>query len=231
MKRESHKRANALKGILEKQGAKEDAIEATNIDHDNMPNSSFRDAVENLRESLSQKRGLISNPATNYVQSIELFQNLIDQEIGKAAKEIGIEDWQLKAWLDMQIEVPAKTILSFLRTIQSLYLDPLNEEIGFMQHEDGNWQTFISIEGCSKLLNHHKEFNGLVFTQAEALIEGVPEWIECSIYRKDRILPITIREHFVEVKNDNSFWQKMPIRMLRHKALQQCVRLAFSGQQ
>lgn len=231
MKRESHKRTHALKDILEKQCAKEDAIEATNIDHENIPNSSFRDAVENLRESSPHKRGLINNPVTNYVQSIELFQNLIEHEIGKAAKQIGIEDWQLKSWLDMQIEVPAKTILSFLRTIQSLHLDPLNEEIGFMQHEDGSWQTFISIEGCSKLLNHHKQFNGLVFTQADTLINEVPVWIECSIYRKDRILPITIREHFVEVKGDNPFWQKMPIRMLRHKALQQCVRLAFSGQQ
>ena len=231
MKRESHKRTHALKDILEKQCAKEDAIEATNIDHEKIPNSLFRKAVEDPRETSPHKRGLINNPVTNYVESIELFQNLIDQEIGKAAKEIGIEDWQLKSWLDMQIEVPAKTILSFLRTIQSSHLDPLNEEIGFMQYEDGSWQTFISIEGCSKLLNHHKEFNGLVFTQAEALIEGVPEWIECSIYRKDRILPITIREHFVEVKGDNPFWQKMPIRMLRHKALQQCVRLAFSGQQ
>lgn len=227
MKRESHKRTHALKDILEKQCAKEDVIEATNIDHKNIPYSSLRDAAEHPRESSPHKRGLINNPVTNYVQSIELFQNLIDQEIGAAAKQIGIGGWQLKAWLDMQIEVPAKTILSFLRSIQSLNLDPLNEEIGFMQHEDGNWQTFISIEGCSKLLNHHKEFNGLVFTQAEALIEGVPEWVECSIYRKDRILPISVREQYVEVRGDSAIWQKMPRRMLRHRALQQCVKLAF----
>ena len=127
----------------------------------------------------------------------------------------------------MHIEVPAKIILVLLRTMQAIHLDPLNEEIGFTQYEDGQWQTFISIEGCSKLLNRHEQFNGLIFTQADAQIEGVPEWVECSIYRKDRILPITVREHYLEVKGDSPIWQKMPRRMLRHRALQQCVRLAL----
>jgi RecT family len=131
------------------------------------------------------------------------------------------------AWIDLHIEVPAKTILALLRNIQALHLDPFNEEIGFTQYEDGQWQTFISIEGCSKLLNCHEQFNGLIFTQADTQIEGVPEWVECSIYRKDRILPITVREHYIEVKGDNPIWQKMPRRMLRHRALQQCVRLAL----
>jgi RecT family len=111
--------------------------------------------------------------------------------------------------------------------MQSLQLDPLNEEIGFIRYEDGSWQTFISIEGCAKLLNRHEQFNGLTFTQSETTIEGVPEWIECTIYRKDRSLPICIREHYAEVKGESPVWQKMPRRMLRHRALQQCIRLAF----
>ena len=69
--------------------------------------------------------------------------------------------------------------------------------------------------------------SSLVFNQADTLIEGVPEWMECSIYRQDRIMPITVREYFVEVRNTNDMWQKMPRRMLRHRALQQCVRLAI----
>lgn len=161
------------------------------------------------------------------MQSIKLFHSLIEQEIGKAAKALGIESEQPKAWIDLQIEVPTKTILVLLRSTQALSLDPLNEEIGFTQYEDGQWRTFISTEGRSKLLNYHEQFNGLVFTQTETQIEGVQEWVECSIYRKDRILPITVREHFLEVKGDSLIWQKMPRRMLRHKALQQCVRLAL----
>jgi len=66
-----------------------------------------------------------------------------------------------------------------------------------------------------------------VTSQAQTLIDGVPEWIECTIYRKDRKLPICVREYFSEVKGASIIWQKMPNRMLRHRALQQCVRLAL----
>ena len=111
--------------------------------------------------------------------------------------------------------------------MQRYYLDPLNEEIGFTQYEDANWSVFITVEGCSKLLNRNEQFNGLLFSQSDQLIDGVPEWIECSIYRRDRIIPITVREYLVEVKTNQSIWQKMPRRMLRHRALQQCVRLAI----
>ena len=114
-----------------------------------------------------------------------------------------------------------------MRIIQRLHLDPLCEEIGFTQYDDGHWQVFITNEGCSKLLNQHPQFNGLVFNQADTLVEGVPEWVECSIYRRDRIMPITVREYLIEVRSEKEIWQKMPRRMLRHRALQQCVRLAM----
>ena len=78
------------------------------------------------------------------------------------------------------------------------------------------------------MLNQHPQFNGLAFSQADTLIDGLPEWIECSIYRKDRVLPTTVREYLMEVRGENAIWQKMPRRMLRHRALQQCVRLAIT---
>lgn len=158
---------------------------------------------------------------------IELVHGLIHKELAKAADHLGINETELKTWMDLQNEVPARTMLTLLRMMQNLHLDPLCEEIGFTQYDDGQWQVFITIEGCSKLLNQHPQFNGLVFTQADTLIDGVPEWMECSIYRKDRIVPTTAREYLTEVRGENPIWQKMPRRMLRHRALQQCVRLAI----
>ena len=114
-----------------------------------------------------------------------------------------------------------------LRTVQHWHLDPLNEEIRFTQYEDGNWKVFISIDGCSKLLNENSQFNCPVFNQSVALIEGLPEWMECSNYRRYRIMPITVRKYFIEVRNTNELWQKMLRRILRHRALQECVRLAI----
>ena len=165
--------------------------------------------------------------ATNLSESILILNELINKEVTRAVQQIEIDEAELKAWIDLQIEVPAKTILHLLRMMQNLHLDPLNEEIGFTQYEDGSWQVFITIEGCSKLLNSHPQFNGLVFNQSEALVEGIPEWIECSIFRRDRIMPITVREYLIEVRRDQDIWRKMPRRMLRHRALQQCVRLAI----
>jgi len=219
-----NKRAQALKGILEKQGIEaipEDPIKGA-IEIAGPSNSSrtvtFGSGIENKSAS----------SAASIAQSIGLFNRLIDEELGRAAAGLGIDEGELKAWIDLQMEVPAKAILVLLRSMQSLHLDPLCEEIGLTQYEDGQWQVFITIEGCSKLLNQHPQFNGLVFNQADTLIDGVPEWIECSIYRKDREVPTTVREYLTEVRGENAIWQKMPRRMLRHRALQQCVRLAIA---
>jgi len=218
-----NKRSQALKGILQKQGIEqiaEDPIELameTNNSNNNTKIATF--GTGSIIKSSGQ---------TNITQSIELFNGLIGKELAKAASELDIDEVELQAWVDLQIEVPAKTILTLLRMMQSLHLDPLSEEISFAQYEDGQWQVLITIEGCSKLLNQHPQFNGLVFTQAETLIDGLPEWIECSIYRKDREVPTTVREYLAEVKGENEIWKKMPRRMLRHRALQQCVRLAIA---
>jgi hypothetical protein len=51
--------------------------------------------------------------------------------------------------------------------------------------------------------------------------------MECIIYRKDRSQPTAVREYFDEVKGEQAIWQKMPRRMLRHRVMQQCARLAL----
>ncbi|MFZ4119820.1 MAG: recombinase RecT [Polynucleobacter sp.] len=222
---QSNKRSETLKNILEKksiENIREDllgrAIEMPSPTATSNPKMVAFGAQANYQSSTQ----------TNTTQSIEIFNKLIAKELANAASRLGIEEAELKAWVDLQIEVPAKAILTLLRMVQSLHLDPLCEEMGFTQYEDGQWQVFITIEGCSKLLNQHPQFNGLVFTQADTLIDGAPEWIECAIYRKDRLVPTTVREYLAEVRGENAIWQKMPRRMLRHRALQQCVRLAIA---
>jgi len=243
MKRTTGKRTHTLKSILERQQVTAAAgKENTNVFTSSADTTATllniqEDLIEDARQSLnpnSPAKVVNFNTKTSdqaagstISQSIELFHSLIDKELVRAATGLEIDEAELQAWVDLQIEVPAKTILTLLRMMQSLHLDPLCEEIGFTQYDDGHWQVFITIEGCSKLLNQHPQFNGLVFNQADTLVDGVPEWIECSIYRRDRIMPITVREYLMEVRSEKEIWQKMPRRMLRHRALQQCVRLAM----
>ncbi|WP_438978660.1 recombinase RecT [Polynucleobacter sp.] len=218
-----NKRSQALKSILQKQGIEQIAEDPIELAMEASNSNNSPKVVTFGAGSV-----LHSSNQTNIAQSIELFDKLIAKELARATSELGIDEAELQAWVDLQLEVPAKTILTLLRMMQSLHLDPLSEEIGFTQYEDGQWQVFITIEGCSKLLNQHPQFNGLHFTQADTLIDGLPEWIECSIYRKDREVPTTVREYLAEVKGENEIWKKMPRRMLRHRALQQCVRLAIA---
>ncbi|MBU3647878.1 MAG: recombinase RecT, partial [Limnohabitans sp.] len=77
------------------------------------------------------------------------------------------------------------------------------------------------------LLNSHKKFAGMQFAESDHLIEGIPSWIECTLHRWDRCVPTTVREYFEEVRGSTQSWITHPRRMLRHKALVQCARLAF----
>ena len=238
----SNKRSQALKRILEKQNGV-DAVDDKSLlptiqtIQEDLIASALQTVAPmgktivipfNSEQGHRDADGGVNMTQSSLPQSIELFYSLMKKELAKAATGLGINEAELKAWVDLQIDVPAKTILTLLRMMQNLHLDPLLEEIGLAQYEDGQWHVFITIEGCAKLLNQHPQFNGLLFNQANTLIDGVPEWIECSIYRKDREVPTIVREYYIEVKGETAIWQKMPRRILRHRALQQCVRLAMT---
>jgi hypothetical protein len=106
-------------------------------------------------------------------------------------------------------------------------LDPFTDEISINQYEDGHWQAFITIDGWSKLINNHPAFSGIGFTESDELMNGVPSGMGCAIYRNDRVVPIEVKEYLCEIQTEHSIWKDMPRRMLRHRVIAQCARLAF----
>jgi len=164
---------------------------------------------------------------TNLTFPIEILTRLITKEIDKTAKHLDLEVEELQAWLDLQVMVPKQTLLTLLRLARLNNLDPLKEEVALTLYDDCHWQAYITVEGYSKMLNCHPAFDGISFTQSPEKINGIPAWMECTIYRKDRSQPIVVREYFEEVKGEQAIWQKMPRRMLRHRVMQQCTRLAI----
>jgi hypothetical protein len=164
---------------------------------------------------------------TNLALPIELLTNLIKKEVEMNAKQLGLENAELQAWIDLQVMTPKQTILALLRLARENGLDPLKEEVALALYEDTQWQAYITVQGYSKMLNRHPAFDGITFTQSEESSNGIPLWMECTIYRKDRSQPIRVREYFEEVKAGQAIWQKMPRRMLRHRVMQQCARLAI----
>jgi hypothetical protein len=167
------------------------------------------------------------NTEQNLALPIELISKLIQKEISKTAQTLELEEEELQAWLDMQVMTPKKTLLTLLRIAREHTLDPLKEEVALALYDDCHWQAYITVEGYSKILNRHPAFDGITFTESAENREGIPIWMECAIYRKDRIQPTIVREYFEEVKGEQSVWQKIPRRMLRHRVMQQCTRIAI----
>jgi hypothetical protein len=144
-----------------------------------------------------------------------------------AIKKIGCTTNELTALLNAAPNTPEAAKLNALRLIGKHGLDPFTDEISIHQYEDGHWQAFITIDGWSKLINSHPAFSGISFTESDELIDGVPSWMGCAIYRNDRVVPIEVKEYLCEIQTEHSIWKEMPRRMLRHRVIAQCARLAF----
>ncbi len=147
--------------------------------------------------------------------------------LASAVKKLGCTNSELTIWLNQTPTTPETIQHNALRLIGKHGLDPFADEISVHQYEDGHWQAFITIDGWSKLINSHPAFSGICFTESEERINGVPSWMGCAIYRNDRVVPIAVKEYLCEIQTEHSIWKEMPRRMLRHRVIAQCARLAF----
>ena len=147
--------------------------------------------------------------------------------LAAATKKLECTANELTAWLNQIPNTPEAVQLNALRLIGKYELDPFSDEISIHQYEDGHWQAFITIDGWSKLINSHPAFSGISFTESTELVSGIPAWMGCAIYRNDRVAPIEIKEYLCEIQTEHSIWKDMPRRMLRHRVIAQCARLAF----
>ena len=130
---------------------------------------------------------------------------------------------QLLTWSEVDLE-------TLLLAAERHGLSPLGREIFLMRAGDQMTDAplvVVGVDGWSKVLNSHKQFAGMQFQESEELVDGVPAWIECTMHRWDRRVPTRVREYLGEVRGSSLPWLTHPRRMLRHKALVQCARLAF----
>ena len=149
------------------------------------------------------------------------------QAIKNIAIVLQLEEAELALWLEEYAYLSPRVLLHFLHQIRKYRLDPLSDEIMLWKSPEGQYQTLITIDGWMRLINQDQQFAGMTFKESSELELGIPLWMECSIYRHDRILPITVKEYSAEIKTEHPLWKTMPRRMLRHRSIQQCARLAF----
>ena len=99
-------------------------------------------------------------------------------------------------------------------------LNPWTKEIYAFPDKNNGIVPVVGVDGWSRIMNDHPDFDGMDFEQDE-------ESCTCRIYRKGRSHPIQVTEYMSECKRGAGPWLSHPKRMLRHKAMIQCARLAF----
>lgn len=99
-------------------------------------------------------------------------------------------------------------------------LNPWTKEIYAFPDKNNGIVPVVGVDGWSRIINSHPQFDGIEFEQDA-------ESCTCIIYRKDRNRPTKVTEYMEECKRGTGPWVSHPRRMLRHKAMIQCARLAF----
>jgi phage recombination protein Bet len=99
-------------------------------------------------------------------------------------------------------------------------LNPFTKELFAFPDRQNGIVPVVSVDGWARIINTHHAFDGIEFNDLDG-------GVECVIYRKDRNHPTRVTEYMDECRRDTAPWKSHPRRMLRHKALIQCARIAF----
>ena len=115
---------------------------------------------------------------------------------------------------------------------ERLGLDPLSNEIYATEVEPESGKKpriffVVGVDGWSKIINAHPQFDGMRFVESAPGGDELPQYFECTIFRKDRKVATSVREYMLEAHTNQGAWLTHPRRMLRHKAMVQCARICF----
>lgn len=173
------------------------------------------DKKQNMKKRISSSPVIASIDPTN-----------IEDLMTEVAKILAVPIDELREWAK-ESSLLEELLKAIFRIAKRFKLNPVLGHIAWELDAAGNYEVYIPIDGWIALIQREPRFKGLTFNQSTETENNIPLWMECAIYRSDLTQPITVREYLVELKTDHPIWQQMPRRMLRHKTMQQCVRLAF----
>ena len=129
---------------------------------------------------------------------------------------------------DKDKPVTNEQMMALLVVADQYNLNPWLKEIyAFPDTQRGGIVPVVGVDGWIRMINERPELVSLEFSYPEVAADELLPWVECIIVRKDRALPIRVREYMDECKRNTGPWTSHPRRMLRHKALIQCARIAF----
>lgn len=150
--------------------------------------------------------------------------NIVSTQIQALAKTLnmqGVDEDHLKQTLTNTVFKGAneEQFVSLMIVANQYKLNPFTKEI-YAFPSRGGITPIVSVDGWARIINDNPLTDGIQFEQDD-------ESCTCKIYRKDRTHPTIVTEYLSECQMKTEPWQKYPKRMLRHKALIQCARMAF----
>ena len=124
-------------------------------------------------------------------------------------------------------ESTPEQLAAFLVVAKEYNLNVMTKEIFAFPTKGGGIQAVLSVDGWLKIINNRPELDGIV---CDELFDdkGNLTAIRTTIHRKDRKFPTVTTEYLSECYRDTEPWRKWKVRMLRHKSIIQCARVAFS---
>lgn len=151
----------------------------------------------------------------------------IDQKrpslIAKFADRFGVEADKMMTTLKATAfkgDVTNEQMMALLIVADQYGLNPWTREI-YAFPDKGGIVPVVGVDGWARIINQHPQFDGMSFEQDA-------KKCTCTIHRKDRSHPIAVTEYMEECARTNMApWKSHPMRMLRHKTMIQCARLAF----
>lgn len=152
--------------------------------------------------------------------------NLIITQAAKLGESFGMEGdghelLQILKSTAFKGQVTDAQMAALMVVANQYQLNPFTRELFAFPDKNNGIVPVVGVDGWSRIINSHPQFDGIEFEQND-------ESCTCIIYRKDRNRPIKVTEWMAECRRSGiGPWQSHPRRMLRHKAMIQCARLAF----
>ena len=151
--------------------------------------------------------------------------NLIITQAAKLGESFGMEGdghelLQILKSTAFKGQVTDAQMAALMVVANQYQLNPFTRELFAFPDKNNGIVPVVGVDGWSRIIHSHPQFDGIDFEQDS-------ESCTCIIYRKDRSHPIKVTEWMAECKRGTGPWQSHPRRMLRHKAMIQCARLAF----
>lgn len=150
--------------------------------------------------------------------------NLITTQINQLAERFDLpqseELYQVLKSTAFKGDVSDAQLSALLIVAKQFGLNPWTKEI-YAFPDKGGIVPVVGVDGWARIINSNPQFDGMDFDQDA-------DSCTCTIYRKDRSHPVKVTEWMIECRRPGvKPWESHSYRMLRHKAMIQCARLAF----